>query len=112
MTENTIGTLKPFNDLDEGEKIRAILATVREPVTRDLLFHFAGIDPLALMPEQVTSLDLIISENKAELSADYIGPDKFWVPLEKQESSIKDLGVDGKTVHGQIADVLMKDLGL
>lgn len=55
---------------------------------------------------------LIISENKAELSADYDGPDKFWVPLEKQESSIKDLGVDGKTVHGQIADILMKDLGL
>ena len=108
MAEN-IGAVRPFGDLQDEDRVRAILATVREPVSKEMIFDFAGVDAVSAQSETLMQIESIMAEYKVEQPE---GPDKFWVPLEKQEESIKNLGVDWTTVRGQIADILWKEIGL
>ena len=102
--------MKNYSELSDSDKVRAILATVREPVTRKMVLEFAGIDTSKLKEEQQKEFESIMAKHKASQPEGYKGPEKFWVPLDAQESVIQGLGVEWKSVHGQISDVLLKEI--
>lgn len=104
--------MRNFKELSDSEKVRAVLATVHEPVTKEMVFDFAGIDTATLQEEQQKELEGLVNSTRVDQPEGYQGPEKYWFPLETQQSVIEGLGIDGKSVHARIAEVLMKDLGL
>jgi hypothetical protein len=100
--------LKSYNELDVSQKLKAVISTIKEPLGKDSILHFAGIDLTTLEDEDKKALEQVF--NTTKIDEENKDSEKYWVPLDKQGQVHKELGVDAKTVHGQISDVMMKDI--
>jgi len=61
-----------FDSLALSEKVRAVLAAVREPVSRDFALNLAGIELEALSPDQAHAVEAVFdSPDTDESSGEY-----------------------------------------
>lgn len=102
--------MKEYGDLGNVDKIRAILAALEEPVVESKFYDLAGIDSESLSPDERQLIAEVFANVIAD-EKDPIGSQRFWYPLERRKAVFTELDVDPKTVHGQIADVSIKNLG-
>lgn len=102
-------TKRDFKDLTDSEKIRAILGAVREPVSKNLAIELADVDYGILDEKDKKIIDGIFFENNVEKNVvegeqRYILNDDGKLKLESETNMY--------TVHGQIADILWKAIGM
>jgi len=101
--------LRDFKDLNIAEKVRAILGTVEEPVSKDFALKLGGINYKELDETGKKLVDTTFTgdsvvETKTESEQRYMLNEAGRLKLEGE--------VNMSTVHGVIADVLWKELGL
>lgn len=99
MDQEPVEKLRDFKELDVAEKTRAVLGAVMEPVSREMVFEFAGIDYSALDPESQGRVDDVFNNVNTTEGGRYILNDEGRKVLENE--------VDMKSVHGAIAQVLL-----
>jgi len=99
--------MKSYFNLKAFEKFIAILACLKQPTTIELALDLGEI--LELTEEQikeVTSSHFIEHRKHDEFG------DLFWVKPELQSLILEQLDVGEKSVHEQIANKMLKDLGM
>jgi len=100
--------LKPkidFKSLGNKEKVVAVLGAVEEPVSRDLVLDFSGIDYDRLKQEEKIEVNSAFNEIGVDKTQSEEG-EKY---ILNSEGRLKiDKHIDMTTVHGAIADVLME----
>ncbi len=74
--------------------------------------EFVGVDLSILEANQKQIITDALEVFKIQQAEGYMGPDKYWVPLEQQGDAIGTLGVDEQTVHGRIANVMLEKTGI
>ncbi len=99
-------TKRSFNALSHPEKVRAILGTVFEPVSRDQVIEFSGLDYENLGEEERAEVDAVFTEDQVAKTEGekYILKDEAKSDLEG--------AVDIHSVHGQISDVIINKIGI
>lgn len=91
---------------DPVRKVEAVLATVRQPVSKQMILDFAGVDLTQVDDAQRQEIEKIFEKWKVDGSDDL-----FWVPTEQQAEVIQSIGVESKSVHGQITKIIMGRTG-
>ncbi len=100
--EKKIGQLKTFDSLFVDEKIRAILGAVMEPVSKEMVYNFAGVNYAELDGEFKNKVDASFDDQDVEQS---VGSEIKY-RLNKDARKVLATEIDMESVHGVIADVL------
>jgi hypothetical protein len=88
--------MREYAELSSPDKLRAVLATVFRPISKEHALDLAGLEPTEL--EAVNSV--FSEEGVVEVDG------KFWIPTDRQEAVITRLNVNVEEVHGVIGDAL------
>lgn len=101
--------MREFDHLNNPEKVKAVLATVHEPVSRQLAFELASVQFPKLNKGDRQGVEVVFTETVVSLS-DPKGRQKFWYPMDRREAVLTEIDVDQRSVESHIADVLISYL--
>lgn len=101
--------MREFGELNNPEKVKAILATVFEPVSRNLALDLSGVRFPELKRDEQLGVEAVFAETIVN-SDDSKGRQRFWYPMDRREAIVTELDVDQISVNGYIADVLISYL--
>lgn len=96
--------LEQFSSLTPTERVEAILATIREPMTKEGVLELADIDAHNLDAETARNINGLFERWKQPGSDSPEGV-AYWVPREEQEAVINRIGVDARSVHRRITSI-------
>jgi hypothetical protein len=102
---------KEFSVLTMSEKVKAILAGVREPVSQAMIYEFAGVEPTTLTDKEKEAVNAIFLDPRIQHGRDdKTHVEQYFIDPKRQEEVFQELGIESYTVDLQIADTLMKRL--
>lgn len=102
---------KEFSALTTPEKVKAILAGVREPVSQEMVYDFACIEPPKLTDDEKEAVDAIFHDPRIQHRRnEELHIEQYCIDPEKQKEIFQELGIESYAVDLQIADSLMKSL--
>lgn len=99
---------RTFDQLNTDEKVKAILGTVYEPVSRELALDFAGVNYDSLSETQQIAIDAVFNSDEVERTED----EDSKYTLSQTGRDALGVEVDITSVHKRIADKMWGDLGL
>lgn len=101
--------MREFDQLNNPEKVKAVLATVHEPTTRSVILWLSGIDAPKLRKAEREEIDGVLTEvivNPNEPK----GRQKFLYPMERREAVFTALDVDKTSVGNHVIDLMIASL--
>jgi hypothetical protein len=102
---------KEFSALTTPEKVKAILVGVREPVSQEMVYSFAGIEPNTLTDKEKEAVKMVFDDPRVQHSTNEKSHSRqYCIDPKKQEEVFQELGIESYTVGLQISDSLLKSL--
>lgn len=103
---------KEFTALTAPNKVKAILAGVREPVSQEMIYDFAGIEPEKLTDKEKDAVTAIFSDPRVQhRRSEEFQEEQYSIDPEKQQEVFQELGIDSSIADAQIADYFLEQLG-
>jgi len=109
MEQSEVPVKREYDNLNDSEKVTAILAVVMEPVSKPFAIELSGVDYSHLDEKAKKEVDELFTSEGMEVAK--VGEDIRYRLGDKARESLS-TGIDMKSVHGKIADKLWGDLGL
>lgn len=100
---------RTFKDLNNPEKVRAMLGVVKEPVSKMLALDLSGIDYKSLKENEKEELNNVFLEDNIE-AVDVEGESRYRLGEEARRSL--DKTVDLSSAEDELIENLMTDSGL
>lgn len=97
---------RDFDGLTPSEKVFAVLAVARQPISQELALNFAGLNPVELDPETLEGIRTIFTSNKVEHIEQEEGNTRYQLTEEAKENLSK--GIDLATAETQVENVLLE----
>lgn len=110
MDANQEQTARPFEGLSPRDKVEAILADARSPMTMGLILEYAGVQYDALPDEDKEAVNGVFSAPNVQQSTHEKFGQQYQVFPDQQEETFHRLGTSRKVVSGQIANRMWNDL--
>jgi hypothetical protein len=101
-------TLRTFDHLDIPEKVRAVLGVVREPIEKVKALSLAGVRYEQLSAEKKAAVEAIFTSPETEITES--SKDTLFKLSESARLQLAEV-VDLPSVHAQIGNVFMQELG-
>ena len=109
--ETKVNTTKEFSALTPPEKVKAILAGVKEPVSQKMVYDFAGIEPSKLTDEEKDTVSKVFDDPRVQHIKDEKSlTEQYRIDQKKQEEVLQELWVELPIVDLQIAANLLNSL--
>jgi hypothetical protein len=95
--------METFANLSTVKKVEALLAVAKEPVSKQQIMNWLGVEDDMSGIDTMLSQFLVTSETEEP---------KYWIAPDKQEEAIQRLNVDSKSVHKRIVEIAFGKLGM
>jgi hypothetical protein len=102
---------KEFSELTPPEKVKAILAGAGKPVSQQLIYEFAGIEPDDLTDKQKKAVDGILQDPQVQRDwSEEFKVEQYHISSETQKAIFQELMINQSDVKLQIADSISSKL--
>lgn len=106
-----LSPLKDFTALTAPERVKAVPATVKDPITQDLAYKFADITPDTLTDKEEEAVDLVFRDPRLQQNRNKQSDvQTYRIDPKQKEAIFQELGIQSYTVDIAIADFYMKRL--